>query len=462
MDRATTLFTIHERSDWITLRTFTQLRWFAVLGQVTAIFVSISLFNMQLHLGLSLVLVGTLVIANLISTYVFPRNTHLSEMMAVAILLFDMLQLSALIYLTGGLHNPFSLLIVAPVTIAATFLDWRYTMLLGAVAVTLTTILMFYFEPIRTDQGFVLRLPIVFVFGFWVAIVIGTVFQAIYARWVTLEVHKMSEALLATQTVLLREQKLTDLGGVVAAAAHELGTPLATIKLVSSELIEEFEEGSDLRTDAQLILDQAERCRQILRSMGRAGKDDMLIHRAPLSTVLEEAVEPHKDRGIKVIEDIRPRRGANPKQPIILRSPELIHGIRNLVQNAVDFAEDCVWVEARWNADHVWIRVIDDGKGFPSHFLHRLGDPFLRKRKTPSVQKRPGYEGMGLGLFIAKTLLERTGAAITFSNGYDPFLSVTERPEKCGAIVDLRWARDVLSNGVDDQAAYTGENKPFV
>ena len=272
----------------------------------------------------------------------------------------------------------------------------------------------------------------------------------------------MSQALAATQMALAREQKLTDLGGVVAAAAHELGTPLATIKLVSTELVEELDHRADLQEDARLIRDQADRCRDILQSMGRAGKDDLHLRSAPLGAVLREAAEPHAERGVDILYTIGPDPSTpDLDQPIILRLPEVIHGMRNLIQNAIDFAERRIWIEAQWSDTAIRLRVIDDGPGFPSDMLGRLGDPFLRRRRTESQSQRPGYDGMGLGLFIAKTLLERSGAGIEFDNASDPFLAEEELIEKRGAVVSVSWPMDRIAVPAGQAAGPLGENQPI-
>ena len=297
--------------------------------------------------------------------------------------------------------------------------------------------------------------------GFWVAITIGVIFLSIYASRVTAEYHTMSEALAATQMALAREQKLTDLGGVVAAAAHELGTPLATIKLVSAELIEELGDRPELIEDAQLIRDQADRCRDILHSMGQAGKDDLLMRHAPLEAVVREAAEPHTDRGKALHYDIGPIRGADNKQPVIERRPEIIHGIRNLVQNAVDFASANVWIDVFWDNDSANVRIIDDGPGFSPHVINRLGDPFLRRRRGTTQATRPGYEGMGLGLFIAKTLLERSGAEMSFANGHIDGDASVSAGERAGAIVEARWSRDVFAGTEGAERLPLGENQPI-
>jgi two-component system, sensor histidine kinase RegB len=437
------------------------LRWMAIVGQIAAITVAQKLYNLQLELGLCYLVIGISIIGNLFAMFVLPENKRLTEREYLLTMLFDLLQLSVLLFLTGGLHNPFSLLLLAPVTVASSVLSLRSNLILGATAIASATLLMNFHLLLKTHQGFVLRVPDVFMFGTWVAIVIGVVFISIYSRRVSQEMNSMSEALQATQMALSREQQLTDLGGVVAAAAHELGTPLATIKLTSGELADELEDRPDLKEDAELIREQADRCRDILRSMGRAGKDDRHVRQAPLSTVVRDAAEPHIDRGVEIIFEEAPMKDENPRMPSILRRPEIIHGVRNLVQNAVDFANEKIWVEVSWSAEKISVRIIDDGRGFPSDMIGRIGDPFMRRRTTQREKiSRPGYEGMGLGLFIAKTLLERSGAELTFYNGHDEF-GRNRADGKRGAIVNVEWNRPDIDARNGPNALVSGSNQPI-
>jgi two-component system sensor histidine kinase RegB len=447
------------RSDWVRLRTLIVLRWLAIAGQLAAISVAHLLFEVQLPLGLCYLAVGSAVIANLIAVFIFPENKRLSEVEAMLMLLFDISQLGFLVFLTGGLNNPFALLILVPVTISASALELRTTVILGLVASVLVTIVAVFHVPLRLVNGTDLQVPRLFGFGFWLSILIGIAFLSLYSRRVATEIRTMSDALLATQMALAREQKLTDLGGVVAAAAHELGTPLATIKLVSSEMIEELEGSPELQEDARLIRTQADRCRDILRSMGRAGKDDLHLRQAPLAAVLREAADPHMKRGKEVVFDLTGGPGQDDRQPSIQRRPEVIHGLRNLVQNAVDFARSRVWVDAVWTDSSVIVRISDDGEGYPPDVLGRIGDPFVRGRRgSTEPESRPEYEGMGLGLFIAKTLLERSGAELTFANGADPFLNSTEHAGRTGAIVEVAWPRHAI---VATDTEPLGENQPI-
>lgn len=448
-----------ERSDWLRLRTLILLRWLAIVGQLAALTFAHRYYGLQLPLGLCYLAIGSAVIANLVAVFVFPENKRLTEAEAILTLVFDLSQLSFLLYLTGGLTNPFALLILAPVTVSASALELRAIFALGTLATVFVTLIGLVNVPLRFADGTVFQIPGLFEFGFWLAIVIGIAFLGMYSRRIATEMHSMSDALLATQMALAREQKLTDLGGVVAAAAHELGTPLATIKLVSTEMIDELQGNAELQDDARLIRDQADRCRDILRSMGKAGKDDLHMRQAPFSAVLHEAAEPHLARGKEVIFSFAPGPGSDAPEPLLLRRPELIHGLRNLVQNAVDFAASRVWVDGQWTAEQLTIRIIDDGAGFPAQVIGRIGDPFVRSRPVSDAPSaRPGYEGMGLGLFIAKTLLERTGAELSFANAGDPFLAAEERPDRSGAIVEAIWPAAAL---VVPRSAVLGQNQRF-
>ena len=447
------MFEERQRSNWVRLRTLVTLRWFAVLGQTVALIVAVQIFDLQLATGLATMTIGASIIVNLIISFIYPENKRLKEREAFLMLTFDIVQLCVLLFLTGGLNNPFAILILAPVTIAATVLHLGSTVLLGAVAIMLTSALSQFSIPIVTSNGVSLMLPVLFQFGFWLALVIGVVFLAIYARQVTTEMHNMGEALLATQLALSREQKLTDLGGVVAATAHELGTPLATIMLVSGELRAEVADDPELTEDVNLIHAQAARCREILLSMGRTGKDDRQIQSGPIEALVREAAEPHADRGKLICYHVGPESISAGKHPIVLRRPEIVHGLRNLIQNAVDFSESSIDVTISWTETELRVQISDDGAGFPASVIGRIGDPFVRRRRTGAdTKKRPGYSGMGLGLFIAKTLLERSGASLQFRNaprqGYG----------RGGAIIEVMWPHspqpDATGNALGDNELF--------
>lgn len=397
----------------IRMRTLVLLRWFAIGGQLAAVIIA-----WIMGIGFPKVPVMILIaLATAMNLWMFlrpPKRT--SPGRAVLQLSFDLLQISALMALTGGMANPFALLVLAPVTIAAASLNARLVLALGLATVAVTSVAAVFGVPLRDPTGEILRLEPILALGHWVALVIGVVFFGGYAHRVTGELSDTSNALFATQMALSREQRLQHLGGVVAAAAHEMGTPLATIKLIAGELADELKDRPDLHADVIALRDSADRCAQILRSMGRAGKDDLHMRAAPLRAVLEDAASPHADRGPLV--EIRA------EGPSIRRDPAIIHALRNLIQNAVDFAESRVVIETDVTPNTLTVTIRDDGPGYPPALLSRIGDPYLSRR---SEAQRGSYEGMGLGLFIAKTLLERSGARLSFANGGP------------GAVASVRW-----------------------
>ena len=453
------------RGEWVRLRTFIYLRWLAVFGQSGAVIAGLFFLNLNLRLELISFFILLSASINILATFLYPENKRLSEKDIFLLLMYDLIQLSILLFLTGGLTNPFSVLVLAPVTISATALRLGPTAILGAITAMLVTFLGFFYIPLKTINNTNLE-PEVLLIGTWLALLITVSFLAGYARRVTVEMASMSDALLATQMALDREQRLTALGGVVAAMAHELGTPLSTIKLVSSEILNETDLGSEVRTDVVLINSQVDRCRDILKDMGRRGKDDTHLHITPLLSLIQEATEPHQNRGKSILlevdgwqgnmfDDIKLKEHLN-----VYRKPEIIHGIRNLVQNAVDFANSSVWIKVDWQKDTVSFIIIDDGPGFSPDMIGRLGDPFLKDKAYKNHERElKQYEGMGLGLFIAKTLLERTGATLSFSNNIIKNDTDLQTPLKDGAVVQVSWPKNVLEIPKDEACRPLAENQ---
>lgn len=414
----------------IRMRTLVLLRWISIAGQMSAVTVAWVMGIQFAHIPV-IALIAAASLMNLVLALQPPSRT--SPRNAMLQLGADVVQIAALMALTGGLSNPFALLLLAPCTVAATTLNGRQTLILAVTTVLLLTIAALIALPLRDASGMLLRMSPLLGLGHWVALVIGVVFFAGYTHRVTAELAASSNALFATQMALAREQRLQHLGGVVAAAAHELGTPLATIKLIAAELADELGDRPDLQADAMTLRASADRCAAILRAMGSAGKDDLMLRVAPLRAVIEDAAAPHAGRGPLV--EIR---GEGPE---VRRDPAVIHALRNLIQNAVDFAAERVVIEIGQTAGAVTVTVRDDGPGYPPALLARIGDPYLTCRRTGP--ERQSYEGMGLGLFIAKTLLERSGARLHFANGGP------------GAVVAVRWpAARITADG----RAPLGEN----
>jgi len=430
---------------WLRARTLRNLRWIAISGQLMTVVVTRYGLGYDLPLGWCLAVIMAAVWFNVITMITMPPNARLSERTALLWMLFDLGQLGALLALTGGLGNPFALLFIAPATVAAAALNRFNARIVVGIAILSIFALQLVDTPLYHPEQGHLILPENYSLGIGCALIIGVGFIAVYVRRVADEAFGMSQALAATQLALAREQRLSALGTMAAAAAHELGSPLATIALTAREMERDLERNALDPGDLALIREQTTRCRDILSQLARIRQEDMEhIRTAPLLSVLEEAARPHGDSGKRIeyfIDGEIVGSGDTPS-PVFPRRPEIIHALRNLIQNAVDFARTTVWVEVEETADSLAIRIQDDGPGFSADVLNRLGDPFLTTRRGRRAREG-GYEGMGLGLFIAKTLLERRGATITFANrrpGHDSL---------SGAVVEIRWKTDALMRPVE-------------
>jgi two-component system, sensor histidine kinase RegB len=414
----------------VRLDTILRLRWLAALGQLAAIFIVVQGLEFDLPVVPCLVIVSASALLNLALQIAFNPMQLLEPLHAGALLALNIVELSALLYLTGGLENPFSFMFLVPVLIAATALPVRLTICLGLLALACTTALFFFHLPLPWDSEEPLMLPPIYLLGVWLSI-------ALYAFQVTEEARKLSDALAATELVLAREQHLTQLDGLAAAAAHELGTPLATIVLISRELEKALQSNDMIGSDIKTLREQAQRCREILGKITQLSSTGSMFDRMKLSTLIEETVAPHRDFGV----DIKVRIAvAASTEPIGTRNPAILYGVGNILENAVDFARNTVEVNAWWNNDTIEIVVSDDGPGFAPDILKRIGQPYLSRRRGGDDEAQQSG-GLGLGVFIARTLLERTGAKVSFTNRTFP---------DHGAVVQIVWPRRRFEVTEDD------------
>jgi two-component system sensor histidine kinase RegB len=423
------------------LHTSVRLRWVAVLGQLLAIGIVYLGFGFELPVGYCLSIIAISAWLNVFLRVRYAARHRLGANFAGALLAYDILQLTALLYLTGGIENPFVVLIVAPVTVSAATLPPRHTFVLGAIALAATGLLVFEHWPLPWYPGDGIGLPAIYKYGLFAAVAASMTFLALYTWRLSNEARQMAEALTATELVLAREQKLHALDGLAAAAAHELGTPLATIVLVTKELEHGLSPGSPLAEDISLLKSQAERCREILRKLTRRpSEQDPLHSMLTVTQLLEEAAEPYRSFEIKIVIDAaamgQPEEAAR-REPIGRRRPGLIYGLGNLIENAMDFATERVDIIARWDATELNVAIIDDGPGFQPDVLDSLGDPYVTTRPAGPSGAGGNSEssGLGLGFFIAKTLLERSGAMLSLEN---------RAPPARGAIVRITWSRAVF------------------
>lgn len=415
------------------LDTLVRLRWLAVGGQTAALLVVHVGLGYPLPVGIAFSLVALSAWLNVFLKIHSPATTRLSQSAATFQLAYDIAQMSGLLFLTGGLGNPFAFLLMAPVMVSATGLSAYNTIILGALATLCASLLAVFHFPLPWPGDTEFSLPAVYSVGIWIALVSTLGFMAVYAYRIAEEARELADALAATELVLAREQHLNALDGLATAAAHELGTPLATIYLVAKELADELQAGHPLAEDVALIRSQSERCRNILRQLTSLSSDeDSTFQRMPVSQLIEDVVDPHRGFGI----DINITVSGQGTEPVGSRNAAIRYGLGNLVENAVDFAKNTVDVVAIWDETTVAITIRDDGNGFAPDVLAKIGDPYISVRGRKS-NNRDADSGLGLGFFIAKTLLERTGASLYLEN---------RPPPHQGALIRVTWPRQAIES----------------
>ena len=430
---AETDVTLHggrQTSRRLRLQTLVRLRWLAVGGQLATVLIVAFWLKFPLPLLACGVLIACLAWINFFLTLRYPATHRLEPPAAFLLLALDLLQLSGLLFITGGLANPFSVLVCVPVIISFASQPIRYGMALIGLAMVCISVLAFSPFALPWYNGVPVNMHNVMELGVWCAIASTMAFAAFYAYRVSMEASELAEALAATELVLLREKHLSQLDGLAAAAAHELGTPLATISVVAKEMERELSHDERYREDVALLRSQSERCRDILRRLTTLSSEGELhVSRLPLSSMMEEIVAPHREFGIEVA---LVEKGDRAGEPVLNRNASIMYGLGNLIENAVDYAREKVTVTVEYDVETLAITIEDDGSGYSPDVLTRIGEPYVTAR-----QKDDTAGGLGLGLFIAKTLLERSGATLAFGN---------RDPETPGARIRIEWPR-VLVDG---------------
>lgn len=456
----------------VRLRTLVLARWVAIIGQTTAILIVYFILKYDFPIVATLITVSVSMFLNVYLTVRFPVSKRLADAEATGYLVYDTLQLAVLLFLTGGLHNPFSFLLPTAVIVSAAVLSARTTVRLIGLLLVIVTVLMFVHMPLPWPEGLhppsviphlpppwsgeghsvdsIIHLPLpgpgghhsiahVYVLGIWFALVIGMLFFVANVMRVAEEGRRMSDALMETQMALAREQQLSAVGSLAAAAAHELGTPLGTIAIVAKELSGDLPANSPYFEDMELLLSQSERCREILARLSLHSEDgaSLSLDRLPFMTLVDLAIHPRQTTGVEIKVEHDPglvgennqgsERGATSAlpQPVTTHQSEIIYGLGNLVENAMDFARTWVSVKVGWSERKVVVEITDDGPGFEREILGAIGEPYISTRRNAG--------SLGLGAFIAKTLLERTGAEIEFGNR-----------TQGGAMVLVTWPRTVF------------------
>lgn len=415
----------------IRARTLINLRWIAVLGQTITCLVVDNLFGFQLPWLEILLTILALIISNL---FLYPRysvNSRLSETSTTFVIAGDILQLALLIFFTGGLSNPFVVLFITPIAITVTSLPIRSTSILIILTIIFITILGFFNYPLENDLTN-LFVPPIFILGMWVSLFVTILFLSFYAGGLTDESRKISAALKVAENLLVREKNLSSLDGLAAAAAHHLGTPLGTISLIANELKNDDGVNESAKKDLMILSQEVDKCKKILGSLGeKPSSDDDLITKIELQALLEELCELIKIKEIKF--SINFNEGdLGIKEILLTRRSELLLGLANIIENAADFAKSTVELNVSKKDKFINLEINDDGKGFSSSILSRIGDPYVSSRSKSSNTG----DGLGLGFFISKTLLERLNITLQAYNKVYP---------DHGAIVLIRIPLDATS-----------------
>ena len=390
----------------ILLGNLIKIRWIAIFGQILAICFVFYFINIQIPFFETLIIIFLSVALNFYSYFEERKNKSISNIKAFSFLLFDTLQLGFLLFLTGGIINPFSILILAPVITSASYLPALMTVVLSTISIVIIIILNFYFIPLDLGEEF--YLPEIYSFGLVASLIITVIFIAIYAYLFASSSRKISNALSISKLQILNQKKITEVGSLSAAAAHELGTPLNTIFLILNDLLKEKKliDDKNIAKDILLLKSQAERCREILQRFSKnpLKLKDNFLEKVKITDLIKINFEKFNKNKILIIKKIK-----LDDEPEIIFKDEIMYALGNIIQNAIFYSKKNVTAELNYNNSQVRIFIKDDGNGFSKDIIDKLGEPYISKNK----------QGMGLGIFIAKNLIENMGGKINFFNSKD-------------------------------------------
>ena len=423
-----TLFRVKENLN-LDKNTLTFLRYIAIFGQFLAINIVFFYLGLPFPIQLSYVVIFIGLLTNLYLQFGIRIN-QLKDFYAAIFLVFDLIQLSTLLYLTGGIFNPFCFLLIIPAIVSSTFLSMGTTIILGVITSLLLLTLSFFHLPLPGEEMNLLHFPDFYKIGIVISIFIGLIFLSYFGIRFAGETKKRSEALNKLQEVISKEYELESLGGQAAAAAHSLGTPLATISVVAKELKKEIGSDKEISKDIDLLISQTKRCSEILKQISRKQiEEDVFLSSIKFEDLLEEIINSFKETSSKEIDlDLE-----DDKNKInIERTPEIIYGLRNFIGNAVKFSKSKVKIYLKSDSQKVEIKINDDGPGIPDDVIDKIGEPYI-KSKSKELNLN---SGLGLGTFLGKTLLERQGAILSFkkNNGLG------------GALIIINWEIKKLTN----------------
>ncbi len=401
-----TLFRLRENLN-LDRKTLFILRWIAIIGQLTAINLVYFYLKLDFPILIAYVIISFGLITNLYLQFGIS-SIILKDLYASIFLVFDLVQLAVLLYLTGGISNPFSILIIIPAVVSSTFLSMGTTIMLGILTIIFLFLLTIFHYPLPGIHDHSIIFPKLYLTGYFLAIIVGLVFLSYFGVRFSGESKRRSDAINKVQQVIAKEYELESLGGQAAAAAHSLGTPLATINVVASELKKELGKNKEYSKDIELLISQTKRCGEILKQISKKQiKDDEFFSKTKIEDLLYEIIDSFRETSSK---KMKLNSNANKNKFDFQRSPELIYGLRNFIGNAVKFSKSTVEIDIKSNSQNLEVSINDDGPGFPDDVKELLGEPYINSKS----QEVNINSGTGLGTFLGKTLLERKSARLSF------------------------------------------------
>ncbi len=421
-----TLFKI-EKNLQLDKRTLVTLRWIAIIGQLIAVNIVYYVLKLDFPVIESHVIILIGVITNFYLQFRI-KEIQIKDLISFKFLTYDLFQLSILLYFTGGISNPFSILLIIPAIVSSTLLNNLTTTLLSILTLICLFLLTIFHYPLPGIHENDFTFPAYYLFGFFISIIIGLVFLSYFGIRFSGESKKRSEAVTKLEQIIAKEYELESLGGQAAAAAHSLGTPLATISVVAGELKKEIGKNSKHTKDLDLLISQTKRCSEILKQISQKKiVEDKFFSSTKFEDLLNEIIENFEESSKKNIDLITD----DDKNKINLkRNAETIYGLRNFIGNAVKFAKNNINIHLKSNFNNIEIIIEDDGPGFPEDILPLVGEPYITS-KSIDVKN---FSGLGLGTFLGKTLLERSGAKLKFYN----------KNNSSGAEVSISWRAEDL------------------
>ncbi len=414
-----------ETSKYFSLKksTYINLRWIAIIGQLITINLIYFIFNFKFNLILenSIILIG--ILSNLYLIYIY-KNTQLPDKVAFLFLLIDILQLGFLIYLTGGIANPFSTFLIIPAIFSSSNLGLKSNLLLTGITISIIIFLTFFSQPLPYPVSEHFHVDSYYYYSIPISLIVALIFLNYFALIFGKESRIKKEALNKMEEIMSKEHELLSLGGQAAAAAHSLGTPFSTIKIIASDLLKQFKNNEEIKKDVSLLVSQIERCSEILKklTLNPIIEDDFIDRDLPIADYLDQIVKSFKEISKKEF-ILNFDQNSNPFN--ITKSIEIVYGLRNFIGNANKFSKSKIFISLKSDNDTTEIIIEDDGEGYSKDVLRNIGEPYIKSYKSSIKSK----SGLGLGIFIGKTLLEKNYANILCKNS----------ETRNGAEINIKW-----------------------